>query len=207
MTIKIQAFVRRYFARLEYHERVKVRELERESRRIKEIEEYLVELREKTKDEIAQMKIEYEERRGTEKENVFKNFKEEGRRQMAETREMAAMKPQLHHESKVLKAKALEMNTEIKRLAIHTKKVEDTASKLELVASKYKQLVNLDGEILAETESMCLIESTQRRLYEEGLARIVKIIEATASHDVELIDSIRDTAQFCCDMIRKQQQG
>jgi hypothetical protein len=50
ITIKIQALVRRSIARLEYHERVRVRrELERKRRRIKEIEEYLVELREKTK--------------------------------------------------------------------------------------------------------------------------------------------------------------
>jgi hypothetical protein len=62
-----------------------------------------------------------------------------------------------------LKGKGLDINAEIKRLDIHTKKVEDTSSKLELVASKYKQLVNRVGEILAGTENMCLIESTQRK--------------------------------------------
>jgi hypothetical protein len=98
---------------------------------------------------------------------------------MAEMHKMAVMKPQLNQESKVkgIECQGFRINAEIKHLDIHTKKVKDTSSKLELVASKYKQLVNNNGEILVEMENLCLIKSTQQKsVHKEGLARIVKNI-------------------------------
>jgi hypothetical protein len=200
MAVRIQALVRRFLGRLEYHERVRLREMERKRRRVKEIKLLLEEIQKSKIAELESMNVEFEKRRVKERESFFDNFKVAGRREMLETRKMVAMKPQLHRQSKSLKAKRQEIHAETEKLSNQTDELETQTANLQVQASEYEKLIVQDSKALAETEQLCLIESTIRKNYERGLSRIVNRVEKAVPADVELVETLKDMANFCLEV-------
>ncbi len=105
------------------------------------------------------------------------------------------MKLRLYKEFKALKSKGLFIRAETKKLGILTQRVEMISASLALEVSKYQELVVREGAALTKKDIMCKIESTLRRVYEEGLSRIVKEVESAVSDNVELIEIVRDMVQ------------
>lgn len=197
MSIRIQRLVRRFLARLVYLEQVRSREMARKRQRIQEIQHLIEQVNESRCNELTNLNIEFEKRRVIERESFFENFKVKGRKEMLETRKMVAMKPQLHRQSKSLKEKRQELKIGIKKMSKQYKKLEIVIGNLQMESSDLEQRIDRESKLLKQTNHLCLIESTLRRIYENGLDRIMTRIRYGVRNDADLIDSLDDMARFC----------
>ena len=196
MSVRIQRLARRFLARLVYLEKVRLRNMARKRQRIQEIQRLIKQTNELRINELSNLNVEFEKRRVIERESFFENFKFKGRKEMLETRKMVAMKPQLHQQSKSLKAKRQELKIEIDKASRQNKKLEAGIGSLHVESSNLKQIIIRESKLLEQTNRLCMIESTLRQVYERGLDRITTRLHH-ACNEVELVESLDDMTRFC----------
>jgi hypothetical protein len=203
---RIQSLVRRFLGRLEYFERIRMRELDRKRQRCNDIETILARLDEETQRDIAVLKHEYQKQKDQARDLIFSNFQQEGRRQMVETRRLVvSSQPLLEKEAKQLKTQGMALHMKLKACQANTQSIRNTTVQLEQVLLELQDLVKREGEALCIKEQLCVIESTHRRIFEAGLNRTVeRIVVATATatttmtrDEMDLVESIRTMSREC----------
>ena len=199
--------MRRFIGRLRYHEMVRLREMERKRRRIKEIEHLISSMDDTKIRQFESIRAEYEDRKDVEKQAIIDNFKLEGRRCLSETRSMESSMLALVKEARQLNLEGKALKSQMEGLVIRIKMMENFSTRLSLVTSKYEELVKRDSQVLLSAKKMCLIESSARRIFQNGMKGIVKRIESADTVDAELVENIRALSLNCEENIVRSVSG